>query len=40
MKGPVRPEEKSERAESSRKDLWNEIQLKGPIKTETDARTE
>ena len=26
----LRPEEKSEVAESCREDLWNEIQLKGP----------
>ena len=26
----IRPEEKSEKAESCRENLWNEIQLKGP----------
>ena len=36
----IRPEEQSEQAESCRENLWNEIQLKGPQKTETDTRTE
>ena len=38
----IRPEEQSEKAESCRENLWNEIQLKGPraIKTETNKRTE
>ena len=26
----IKPEEQSEKAESSRENLWNEIQLKGP----------
>ena len=26
----IRPDEQSEKAESSRENLWNEIQLKGP----------
>ena len=26
----IRPEEKSEKTESRRENLWNEIQLKGP----------
>ena len=26
----IRPEEQSEKAESCRENLWNEIQLKGP----------
>ena len=29
-KAEIRPEEQSEKMESSREDLWNEIQLKGP----------
>ena len=29
-KAEIRPEEQSEKAESSRGNLWNEIQLKGP----------
>ena len=29
-KAEIRPEEQSEKAESCREDLWNEIQLKGP----------
>ena len=29
-KAEVRSEEQSEKAESCREDLWNEIQLKGP----------
>ena len=32
MKGPIRPEELSEKAESCRENLWNEIQLKGPLR--------
>ena len=28
-KAEIRPEEQSEKAESCREDLWNEIQLKG-----------
>ena len=28
----IRPEEQSEKTESCRENLWNEIQLKGPIK--------
>ena len=29
-KAELRPEEQSEKAESRRENLWNEIQLKGP----------
>ena len=29
-KAEMRPEEQSEKAESCRENLWNEIQLKGP----------
>ena len=29
-KAEIRPEEKSEETESCKKNLWNEIQLKGP----------
>ena len=29
-KAGIRPEEQSEKAESCRENLWNEIQLKGP----------
>ena len=29
-KAETRPEEQSEKAESCRENLWNEIQLKGP----------
>ena len=36
----MRPEEQSEKAESCPENLWNKIQLKGPLKTETDTRTE
>ena len=39
-KAEMRLEEQSEKAESCRENLWNEIQLKGPKKTETDTRTE
>ena len=35
----IRPEEQSEKTESCRENLWNEVQLKGP-KRETDIRTE
>ena len=31
-KAEIRPEEQSEKAESSRENLWNEIQLKGPLR--------
>ena len=31
-KAEIRPEEQSEKAESCRENLWNEIQLKGPAK--------
>ena len=36
-KAEIRPEEQSEKAESCRENLWNEIQLK--VKTETDAKS-
>ena len=36
----IKPEEQSEKAESSRENLWNEIQFKGPQTTDTDTRTE
>ena len=29
-KAEIRPEERSEKTESCRENLWNEIQLKGP----------
>ena len=29
-KAEIRPEEQSEKAESCRENLWNEIQFKGP----------
>ena len=29
-KAEIRPEEQSEKVESCRENLWNEIQLKGP----------
>ena len=29
-KAEIKPEEQSEKAESCREDLWNEIQLNGP----------
>ena len=29
-KAEIKPEEQSEKAESCRESLWNEIQLKGP----------
>ena len=29
-KAEIRPEEQSEKTESSRENLWNEMQLKGP----------
>ena len=35
----VRREEQSEKTESCRENLWNEIQLKGQERTETDTRT-
>ena len=28
----IRPEEQSDKAESCRENLWNEIQLKGPLR--------
>ena len=28
----MRPEEESEKAESCRENIWNEIQLKGPLR--------
>ena len=31
-KADIRPEEQSEKAESCRENLWNEIQLKGPLR--------
>ena len=31
-KAAIRPEEQSEKAESRRENLWNEIQLKGPLR--------
>ena len=46
IKAEIRPEEQSQETESRRKNLWNEIKLKGPKnkerekKTETDTRTE
>ena len=36
----IRPKEQSEKTESCRENLWNEIQLKRAIKTETDRRRE
>ena len=39
-KTEIRPKEQSEKAESYRENLWNKIQLKWAIKTETDTRTE
>ena len=37
----IRPEEHSEEAESFRENLWNEIQLKGPLKKkEIDTSTD
>ena len=38
-KAEIRLEEQSEKAESCRENSWNEIRLKGAIKTETDTRT-
>ena len=35
----IRPEEPSEKTESCRENLWNEIQLKGPQGPETNAKT-
>ena len=31
-KAEIRPKEQSEKAESFRENLWNEIQLKGPYR--------
>ena len=31
-KAEIRPEEQSEKAESNRENVWNEIQLKGPYR--------
>ena len=40
-KADMRPEEQSERAGSSRENLWNELcTVERAIKTETDTRTE
>ena len=39
-KAEIRPEEPSGETESCRENLWKEIQLKGPQKTETDTRRE
>ena len=38
-KAELRPQEQSEKTASCRQNLWNEIQLKGPIRTEIDTRT-
>ena len=35
----IRPEEQSEKAESCRKDLWDEIQLTKPRETEVNAKS-
>ena len=43
MKGPIRKKKdqvKSEKLESCRDNLWNDIQFDRAIKTETDTRTE
>ena len=39
-KAEIRPEKQSEKTESCRENLWNEISLKGHKKTEIDTRTE
>ena len=31
-KAEIRPDEQNEKAESCRENLWNEIQLKGPLR--------
>ena len=36
----IRLEEQSEKAESCRENLWNEIQFEKAMKTEMDTRTE
>ena len=36
----IRPEEQSEKTESCREKLWNEIQLKRAVETEIDTKTE
>ena len=39
-KADIRPEEQSEKAESCRENLWNEITVERAMKAETDTRTE
>ena len=40
-KAEIRPEEQSEKAESCRRNLWNDIIIvERAIKTETDTRTD
>ena len=39
-KAEIKQEMQSKKTESCRENLWNEIQLKGAMKTETDIRTE
>ena len=39
-KAEMRPEEQSEKTESCRENLWNEIQLKGPQRHKIDTKTE
>ena len=36
----MKPEEQSKKTESCRESLWNEIQMKGPKKTEIDTGKE
>ena len=41
IKAEIRPEEQSEKAESCRENLWNEIQLNGPERQkQTQERNE
>ena len=37
-KAELRPEEQSQKTESCRENLWNEIDLKGAIKTEKQTQ--
>ena len=39
-KAEIRPEEQSEKTESCRENLWNEITVERAIKREIDTRTE
>ena len=39
-KAEIRSEEQSEKAESCRENVWNEVQVKGPKREKKDTRRE